>query len=502
MHSNPEKTLGQSQMGTENQILHMHAGEMNTSKHLVQFYTSDDFLLDSVSSFIGAGLGGGTPCIVIGTPAHRAGIERLLENNGLNLDKARTLQKYAAFDAAATLALFMEDEQPDPTRFFEVIERLTAQMAQERRPLHIFGEMVALLHMEGKQEAALRLEALWNESDKITKPFVLLCAYPIDSFAGKTYEESFIQICQQHTQIIPEESYSTLTTSNERLRAVSLLQQKAASLQAEINERKKLEQQREAFLSLVTHELKNPLTALQGNVQIAQRLLTRLFKHSEHLPPVEQQMLEDALTMLGRSQQQLRVQNRLINDLLAISHIQQDNLELCQAEIDLFRLVYETVQDYQTAHPTRYISLDWPEQDSILVYADRDRLQQVLSNFLTNALKFAPPHEPIQVGIALEAANVRVWVQDHGPGLTSEQQEHIWQRFYQAAQTPIQRDWKGGLGLGLYICYHLIRRQQGQIGVESTPGRGATFWFTLPLSGSSPSYNPEHLMHTSKPPCC
>lgn len=476
------KMLNQSQTSMTNQASHVYDDKIHTSKHFVQFYTSDDFLLEAVSSFIGAGLGAGAPCMVIGTPAHCAGIERCLEANGLNLDMARAQRKYVAFDAADTLAQFMDNEMPDPTRFFEVITSLIAQVDERKRPLYIFGEMVALLHSEGKIEATIKLEALWNELSKVSRPFVLLCAYPIDSFAGEAHEDTFIQVCQQHTQIIPEESFTTLTTSEERLRAVSLLQQKAASLQAEVTERKKLEQQREAFLGLVTHELKNPLTALQGNVQIAQRLLTRLFRRSEHLPPEDQQLLEDVLTMLSRGQQQLRVQNRLINDLLAISHIEQDKLELCLAEVDLFRLVCETVQDYQAAHPARAINLHLPEQDSIPIHADRDRLQQVVSNFLNNALKFAPPHEPIEVGITLEATNARVWVQDRGPGLTSEQQEHIWQRFYQVSETPVQGDWKGGLGLGLYISHHLILRQQGQVGVESIPGEGATFWFTLPLS--------------------
>jgi len=186
----------------------------------------------------------------------------------------------------------------------------------------------------------------------------------------------------------------------------------------------------------------------------------------------------------------LRVQQRLINDLLDLSHIQEDKVELRLATCNLVRLVYETVQDHQAAHPSRLITLDLPEQDPILVYADRDRLQQVLSNYLTNALKFSPVTEPVEVGMRLEAEVVRVWVQDHGPGLSAEQQEHIWKRFYQAPQTPVQSGWKMGLGFGLYICQQLMSRQQGQVGVESTTGEGSRFWFVLPLL-SSPSPLPE-----------
>jgi signal transduction histidine kinase len=223
---------------------------------------------------------------------------------------------------------------------------------------------------------------------------------------------------------------------------------------------------------------------LQGNVQIAQRLLTRLTRQTKNLLPGEQRMLQDVLTLLGRSQQQLHVQNRLINDLLTITYIEQDKLELFQTEVDLIRLIDETVRDFQAAYPSRRIETHLPEQDALVVYADRDRLQQVVSNFLTNALKFAPEHEPVEIGITPEARTIRVWVRDHGAGLAPEQQERIWQRFYQSPETRTQGEWKGGLGLGLYICYHLIHSQQGQIGVDSTPGDGATFWFTLPLYGS------------------
>jgi signal transduction histidine kinase len=203
--------------------------------------------------------------------------------------------------------------------------------------------------------------------------------------------------------------------------------------------------------------------------------------------PDQQRTLEEVLTRLSRSQQQLRVQHRLIDDLLDVSRMQEDKLELRLAPCDLVGLVYETVQGYQAAHPSRLITLELPEQDPLQVYADGDRLRQVLSNYLTNALKFSPSTEPVQVGLSLEAGGIRVWVQDHGPGLSPEQQQHIWRRFYQASKTPVQSGWKAGLGLGLYICQQLMSRQQGQVGIESTPGGGATFWFTLPLlSASSP----------------
>ena len=714
---------------------------MGASEHFVQFYETDEFLLDSVSGFIGAGLGAGAACIVLATKAHRESLEERLKANGLDLAAVYTRGTYLSLDAGETLSTFMVDGLPEPERFAEVVGSLIERAVKGQRSVRIFGEMVALLWTEGNQAAAIRLEALWNELHNTTHPFSLFCAYPMHGFAGEVYGEQFTEICQQHSHVIPDESYTLLASPEERLRAITLLQQKATSLEAEIAERKvaeerlrisenryrrlfeastdgilmvdpltgtitdanpcmtellgytheqllgqelwhiglfqdreanlevlqelqehhvlryetlplhtkdgqpryvefvstlfranaheviqcnlrditdrkqaeaalraseerfrtlanqapimiwqsdiagasiyvnttwcrftglseeeslgagwtsaihpedrdaaftpwmqaltthtpyhtqfrlrradgvyryvlvygsvcsdpggaftgyigtilditeqkELEQQREAFVSMVTHELKTPLTALQGNVQLAQRRLTRFLSQAEQISAEQQHMLEEVLTMLGRSQQQVRVQNRLINDLLDVSRMQEDKLEVCLAPCDLVGLVYETVQDYQAAHPSRLITLELPEQDPLQVVADRDRLQQVLSNYLTNALKFSPNTEPVQVGLSLEAEYVRVWVQDHGPGLSPEQQQHIWKRFYQAPQTPVQSGSVPGLGLGLYICQQLMSRQQGQVGIESTPGGGATFWFTLPLL-ASPSPLPE-----------
>lgn len=704
----------------------LHCNMHPSFEHFVQFYETDDFLLDVLSEFIGAGLGSGAACIVIATQAHREELLHRLQANGFDLTLARVQERYFALDAGETLAQFLEGGLPNPQRFARVIGAAIERAEKGAQRIHIFGEMVAQLWQQGNQQATLRLETLWNELPGARSHLSLLCAYPMSLFAGCEHAELFARICELHSRVIPDESYTRLSGQNERMRAVSLFQQKALSLETEITQhrateerlrrsenrshrlfeasgdsilvvnprsglitdanasllqllgytreqvvgrelwqvgllrdrqaqqtllqqiqharllhheviamalpggaprsiewvstlfqsneeeilqcnlrditdhmraeearlhlaaivsssedailskdldgvitswndaaermygysaqeivgrpvslifppdgqrefsdimehirqgervehfetmrvrkdgstlsvsvtvspiktsngtitgasaiardiskRKELERQREAFISLVTHELKNPLTALQGNIQLARRLLTRLQK-TEHLE-AEQRMLTDVLTMVGRSQQLLRILQRLINDLLDVSRIQEDKVELRMGSCELVKLVEETVQDYRAAHPSRHIALELPTRDSIPVYADRDRIQQVLSNYLTNALKFSPASEPVQVRMRLDKRIVRVQVTDHGPGLSAEQQAHIWQRFYQAPRTPVQDGWKVGLGLGLYLCQHLIHRQQGEVGVESRPGKGATFWFLLPV---------------------
>jgi nitrogen fixation/metabolism regulation signal transduction histidine kinase/CheY-like chemotaxis protein len=248
----------------------------------------------------------------------------------------------------------------------------------------------------------------------------------------------------------------------------------------DITAQKEFEYQQEAFVSMASHELKTPLTALQGNVQLAQRRLRRLIP--EISSPEYQHTLQEFLLMLERSQRQLRVQNRLINDLLEMSRIHADTIELHIATYDLVRLVADTLQDQHVAHPQRTITLQPAEQETILVQVDPDRIEQVVNNYLTNALRYSPPDSSVVVTIQREDDHVRVSVRDYGPGLTPEAQMRIWQRFYQVPGIRVQSGSGAGLGLGLYICQQLIRRHGGQVGVESYVGQGSTFWFTLPLS--------------------
>lgn len=249
----------------------------------------------------------------------------------------------------------------------------------------------------------------------------------------------------------------------------------------DITEQKDLERQKEAFLNMTTHELKTPLTAIQGNLQLAQRDLLR----GQHLFDPEQgdqQKLFDHLSMLlSRTHGQLRVQTRLINDLLDVSRLQEHHLEVFLAPCNLISLVHETVQEAQTVYQERRITLDLPEQKILLVHADRDRIGQVIHNYLSNALKYSSPEKPARVGLTCESTTACVWVADQGPGLSEEMQHHIWEQFYRVPGIQVQSGQGVNLGVGLTICQGLIHRHQGQVGVESVLGEGSRFWFTLPL---------------------
>lgn len=217
---------------------HMNWSEMSETEHFVQFYETDEFLLDSLHGFISTGLDAGDACIVVTTKAHREGLEERLKAKGLDLAR----HEYISLDALETLSKFMVDGLPEPERFAAVIGSVIARAAKSRSRVRIFGEMVALLWIEGNQAAAIRLEELWNELRNTTHPFTLFCAYSMHNFDGKVHGVPFTEICKQHSQVIPDESYMALDSPEERLRAITLLQQKANSLEAEIVERKAAEE--------------------------------------------------------------------------------------------------------------------------------------------------------------------------------------------------------------------------------------------------------------------
>jgi signal transduction histidine kinase len=122
---------------------------------------------------------------------------------------------------------------------------------------------------------------------------------------------------------------------------------------------------------------------------------------------------------------------------------------------------------------------------SVPLVADADRIGQVVTNYLTNALKYSPDACPVTIGLEVLPAQARVWVRDEGPGLPAAEQERIWERFYRANGSAQQDSSQGGLGLGLHISRIIVEQHHGQVGVESAPGRGSTFWFTLPVESGA-----------------
>ncbi|GHO62780.1 hypothetical protein KSC_016720 [Ktedonobacter sp. SOSP1-52] len=244
---------------------------------------------------------------------------------------------------------------------------------------------------------------------------------------------------------------------------------------------KEIERQKDLMLSMTSHELKTPLAALKGTFQLLQRRAKRLGTKADHMSPEVSAFLNDLSERLAVSARQVDVQTHLINDLLDVSRITAQTLKLELEPCDLVPIVRETVENLQVTAPERSLLFELPEHTTVMVLADRARISQVVTNYLTNAIRYSSADQPIHIGLTIREGVARVWVRDHGPGLTEEAQKELWQRFHQVKGVPVQSGSGKGLGLGLYICRTLIAQHHGEVGVESTPGEGSTFWFTLPM---------------------
>lgn len=212
--------------------------------HVVQFYGEDEFLLDDLSRFIGTALLAGNTAVVVATKAHRDSLAQRLKAQCL--DTARAVQKgrYVALDAAETLSKFATDATLDAARFFElmgkIIVKATAAADGQHPRVVIFGEMVALLLAEGKYQAAIHLEQLWNQLIK-AHPVTLRCAYPLTGFFREQDRESFLRICAEHSGVISDGQdlasgngdLPTPTSANPKQKAAALDWDKASESERE-----------------------------------------------------------------------------------------------------------------------------------------------------------------------------------------------------------------------------------------------------------------------------
>jgi signal transduction histidine kinase len=235
------------------------------------------------------------------------------------------------------------------------------------------------------------------------------------------------------------------------------------------------------FLGIAGHELKTPLTSLKLALQLGERRLRRLIQaepeRAKDLAPFQEQVMQVA-------HQATRL-DRLVNDLLDVSRARVGRLDLHPEPVDLATIIAEAAEQQRQVNPTRTITFQFPADRRAPITADADRIGQVVTNYLTNALKYSAEERPVVVGLDMEAEQARVWVRDQGPGLPEEEQHLIWECFHRVKGIEVQSGSGVGLGLGLHISRMIIEQHQGQVGVQSAPGHGSTLWFTLPLDNHS-----------------
>ncbi|MCA1579802.1 MAG: MEDS domain-containing protein [Acidobacteria bacterium] len=215
--------------------------ESDPSGHVVQFYEDAGFLAAWVSRFLAEGLQAGEAILVVASEEHRNAVEIHLRSRMAELDLAAVEGRYLSLDAGETLARFMAGREADADLFESVLGTAVANgvAAAPSRRVRAFGEMVALLCDGGNAAGAISLERLWNRLAS-AQPLSLFCAYPMALFQGEAQAAPFGAICAEHSSVIPSETFAALDAPAQR-RAIALLQQKASSLDVEVDHRRKAE---------------------------------------------------------------------------------------------------------------------------------------------------------------------------------------------------------------------------------------------------------------------
>lgn len=229
----------------------------------------------------------------------------------------------------------------------------------------------------------------------------------------------------------------------------------------DIQELRLLQQQKDDFISIASHELKTPITSLKASLQLLDRIKD---KPSTKMLPI----------LITQANKSLNKVNILIADLLDASLANKGQLHINQQAFNMFQMIKECCNE---VHLEDRYTLKIEGDEELEVFADSMRIEQIVVNFINNAVKYAPKTDEISIKIEKLTSDVKVSVIDKGPGIPSEKLVHLFDRYYRADNSGSQYT---GLGLGLYICSEIIKKHNGQIGVDSKLGEGSAFWFMLP----------------------
>jgi signal transduction histidine kinase len=252
------------------------------------------------------------------------------------------------------------------------------------------------------------------------------------------------------------------TVEHETL-VVSIAAQAAISIDNAklFEEVKALNDKKDEFIGLASHELKTPLASINGYLQILDRQIKD----------------EGPKRFLGKALNQVSRITSLVNDLLDVSKIEAGKLQLISAEFDLWHIINESIELIQHSQSSHAITFE-SNVEQCHVKGDAQRIEQVVVNLLSNAIKYAPKSNRVEVALQCTEENITVSVKDFGSGIAKDKLKNIFTRFYRIDEASPNIS---GLGIGLYLAHEIITRHNGQIWAESELGKGSTFYFSLPL---------------------
>ncbi|MBX3175059.1 MAG: hybrid sensor histidine kinase/response regulator [Gemmatimonadaceae bacterium] len=272
-----------------------------------------------------------------------------------------------------------------------------------------------------------------------------------------------------HVHTAPSRDMARLALTFERL--AQSIETRERQLQSDIEQLKELERLKTDFVSTVSHELRTPLTSMRGALGLM------LGGASGDLNPKGRDLLRIALTNTDRL-------IRLINDILDIEKIDAGHVSIRRDQLKIAPLLESTIAGLDNFAHDAGVTLSLAPVARIPVNGDSDRLTQVFTNLISNAVKFSPKGSSVEVAATEAAGEVRITVRDHGPGIPSEFASRIFGRFQQAGGAASRRS--GGTGLGLAISKAITELHGGRIGFQDAPGGGTVFWVALPVAPRAP----------------
>jgi len=367
--------------------------------------------------------------IVDDTPENLISLKKVLERHNFEVDTASSGEEALKKVLKNAYVLIILDVQMPGMDGFEVAEAISG-------------------YSKAKETAIIFLSAANTELNFITKGYssggLDYITKPVDMNILLLKVKTFYRIYEQSRKLIEIQE----------------------ALLEEIEFRKRAERKKDEFISIASHELKTPLTSVKGYVQLLERSIDK-----GDIPTVKKH--------LQKAQLQLDKLNELIADLLDISKIESGKLKFSMKSFNLNGLLDSIIEIMHQSNPDfKILKKGYVPHE---LFADEMRIEQVIVNFLTNAIKYSPGTTEVHMNVVNKGDRVVVSVRDFGIGIDAEQQKNVFDKFYRVEETAIHFQ---GLGIGLYISAEIIRRHGGNVGVNSVFGEGSEFYFDIPLISS------------------
>jgi signal transduction histidine kinase len=364
--------------------------------------------------------------IVDDTPENLISLKKVLEKHDFEVDTASSGEEALRKVLRNEYVLIILDVQMPGMDGFEVAEAISG-------------------YSKAKETAIIFLSAANTETRFITKGYssggLDYITKPVDMSVLLLKVKTFYRIYEQSRKLIEIQT----------------------ALLEEIEFRKQAEYKKDEFISIASHELKTPLTSVKGYVQLLER-------------SIDKGDVETVKKHLLKAQTQLEKLNNLIADLLDISKIESGKLKFNKQNFFIGDLLKNIVEVMAQSFPDYKITINGKVEHC--VFGDEMRIEQVIINFLTNAIKYSPGTNEVLINVREENERIYLGVRDYGIGIAPEQQKNLFEKFYRVEETALHFQ---GLGIGLYISSEIIRRHGGEVGVQSTLGEGSEFYFEIPL---------------------